>query len=173
MPALTTVKDLTGQTFGRLTVLRREPRPSTRAFWLCHCECGRTTVKMGKYLLCGDTRSCGCAQVECRAGGNPKHGGATGGHLTVEYISWRSAKERCYNPRQRVYRHYGGRGIRMCDRWLRDFGAFLADMGPRPARHSLDRWPDMNGDYEPGNCRWATQKQQVANRRCLVKPPSQ
>jgi hypothetical protein len=85
---------------------------------------------------------------------------------TPEYAAWSNMKYRCNNPRAKQYPDYGGRGIRVCDSWQRSFLAFLADMGPRPSpKHSLDRYPDNDRDYEPGNCRWATASQQNSNRR--------
>lgn len=83
-----------------------------------------------------------------------------------EYSAWKGMRRRCYNPASARYADWGGRGIRVCDRWLHSFANFLADMGPRPSGdHSLDRWPDNDGDYEPGNCRWATRSQQQCNKR--------
>jgi hypothetical protein len=80
------------------------------------------------------------------------------------YLSWANMIQRCTNPKQKAYKYYGGRGIKVCKRW-RDFRHFLADMGVRPEGMSLDRWPNKNGNYKPGNCRWATQTEQIANRR--------
>ena len=99
------------------------------------------------------------------SGHNFRHGAATAGKQTKEYLAWLSAKARCFNPKTKYYRHYGGRGITMCDEWKNDFVAFLTDMGPSPKGMSLDRYPNQNGNYEPGNCRWATQKQQNYNKR--------
>ncbi len=83
-----------------------------------------------------------------------------------ERTAWENIKQRCYNPHNPVFRHYGGRGIVICDQWRDSFKVFFADVGPRPsARHSIDRFPDNNGNYEPGNVRWATQKDQLRNSR--------
>ncbi len=160
---------MTGQRFGLLTVEHRVDGPNRRrTWWQCRCDCGATAVKMGKYLRNGDTRSCGCVQRKYRATGAVKHGGARIGRLTPEYISWRDAKERCANPHKRTYRLYGGRGIRMCDAWRTDFAAFRRDMGPRPAGYSLDRI-DVDGHYEPGNCRWVSQMDQCNNQRRNIR----
>jgi hypothetical protein len=156
--------DIAGQRFGLLTVQRRADRPdSTRAWWHCLCDCGQPTVTMGKYLRCGDTRSCGCLQTQYRSCGNYKHGGAVQG-LSREYRCWRDMKERCSNPNKRNYRWYGALGVTVCDRWRKNFPAFLADMGPCPPKHSLDRI-DPFGNYEPDNCRWADWTTQCANKR--------
>lgn len=94
-----------------------------------------------------------------------KHGGTLGGKPTPEYRIWAAIRARCLNPNMPGYKHYGGRGIKICQQW-NEFENFLADMGPRPSsRHSIDRYPDNNGHYEPGNCRWATQTQQSRNTR--------
>lgn len=85
---------------------------------------------------------------------------------TALYRLWRGMIARCYNPARHNFARYGGRGITVCDAWLRDFPRFVADVGPRPSRrHSLDRYPDGNGDYEPGNVRWATLVEQASNKR--------
>jgi hypothetical protein len=97
------------------------------------------------------------------------HGHTRGGVFTPEYKAWDSMKQRCSNPKVASFKDYGGRGIRVCDRWLRSFEAFFADVGPRPsAKHSLDRFPDNDGNYEPGNVRWATPEEQQNNRRKTV-----
>jgi hypothetical protein len=159
----TSVKDLTGQRFGQLTVIDRAPRANPRAFWRCRCDCGTITVKMGKYLLCGDTHSCGCAQRTMRAAGNPLQGNARNLHKR-EYTIWRSMKSRCSTPSSSNYKFYGAKGVTVCDRWRDDFRTFFADMGPCPANWTLDRI-DPAGHYEPGNCRWASWDTQHKNLR--------
>jgi hypothetical protein len=100
---------------------------------------------------------------------NITHGHAVGGHKTPEYRAWAHMLDRCYNPNNKSFHNYGGRGITICEKWCHSFSAFLRDVGPRPSpKHSIDRYPNKNGNYEPNNVRWATQKQQMNNMRLNV-----
>jgi hypothetical protein len=112
-------------------------------------------------LTSGHTVSCGCHRDAILSGANRTHG-KTG---TAEHGGWKAMIARCTNPKNRRYHRYGGRGITVCERWRNSFEAFLEDMGPKPSpRHTVDRYPDRDGNYEPGNTRWATPKQQSRNQ---------
>lgn len=163
--------DLTGKQLGYLSVLRlsrKERVPghgtTTWIYWLCRCVCGREVEVTGNNLR-NSQRSCGCMRAESLAAANTKHGHNPGKGCTAEYRAWCKMKERCLNPRDKKYHDYGGRGIRVADEWVKDFSTFLAHIGPRPTpKHSVDR-KDVNGNYEPGNVRWATPHEQAANTR--------
>lgn len=160
---------LRGRQFGRLFVIDlhdicETPGGTKRTRWMCRCDCGVEKVVRGQDLVTGAIRSCGCFQSESSARRRTTHGQTKQGKFSREYTSWAGAKKRCTNPKDRNYRHYGGRGIRMCDRWSKDFAAFFADMGPCPEGMEIDR-VDVNGDYKPCNCRWATLSQQALNKR--------
>ena len=161
------VVDLTGQTFGRLTVLHRvENDKHGKTRWLCRCVCGTEMARNACHMRKGESLSCGCLQRETNVSAPTVHGHAKVGRATKEYVAWTNMIARCENTKATRFDAYGGRGITVCDRWRHDFVAFLADMGPRPSsRHTIDRFPDNDGNYEPGNCRWATMKEQGRNKR--------
>jgi hypothetical protein len=148
---------LLGKKFGRLTVMQQAPSHNGRTMWLCDCDCGTRGVAIsGRLLKKGTTKSCGCLR-----GGRIRHG--HGNKRSREYRCWINMRARCNDSNKQAYKWYGARGIRVCDRW-NSFENFLADMGPKPPGHSLDRI-DVNGNYEPSNCRWATKSEQISNRR--------
>lgn len=159
--------DLIGKCFGRLIVVSRAGSLHRSILFNCKCKCGKTTTVTSSRLRTGNTRSCGCLRHEQIIKLNFKHGGTK----TREYAAWHQAKTRCFNPRYHQFEHYGGRGITMCEEWRNSFTTFLSDMGKAPkgdGQHGyleLDRYPNKNGNYEPGNCRWATRTEQIRNRR--------
>lgn len=169
--------NLVGQRFTRLRVeaaAGTDKRNNT--LWRCVCECGQQITVKGSRLRAGSTRSCGCLARDLSSErlkrdllGNESrlthgHNRPSKGGASPTYQTWTAMLARCRNPGAANYPNYGGRGITACDRWATSFEAFLADMGERPDGHTLDRI-DAEGNYEPGNCRWATQAQQAKNRR--------
>lgn len=163
--------DLTGHKFGLLTVLHRVPPGPTqrwRSVWLCQCECGGTVSVVATSLRKGGTKSCGClklAQMERFKTSSITHGKRN----TPEYRTWADMCLRCDTPSQTSYPRYGGKGIKVCDRWKASFEVFLADMGPKPSPlHSIER-NNSAGNYEPENCRWATRAEQAANKSTTVR----
>lgn len=158
-----------GERFGRLTLVEDVGVRSTYRLWRCLCDCGASKVTTSHRLKLGSTRSCGCLMIEMKRAEltklNLRHGCARRGKWTPEYGAWKGIKRRCLKPTFKQWGDYGGRGIRICDRWLNSFEHFLTDVGRRPGPgYSIDRI-NNDGHYEPGNCRWATKVQQAANRR--------
>jgi hypothetical protein len=159
--------DLIGKKFGRLTVLeRKENNIHNQTRWLCQCDCGNRLVVSGYCLTTNNTKSCGCLQKDIASNTNTKHGHCKGGSLSKTYVIWAGIKDRCYCSGCKSYEHYGGRGIKMCDRWF-DFNNFIEDMGEAPVGMSIDRI-NVNGNYEPNNCKWATSEEQHNNIRSNV-----
>lgn len=165
------IKDISGQKFGRLTVVALADRTLWRGegktAWVCRCDCGQEKILTGYSFTGGGVKSCGCLQRESATVRATKHGHRLKGKSSAAYSSWRSMMTRCENKNHHNYKNYGGRGITVCDRWkgVNGFRNFLEDMGNPPSeRHTIDRI-DSNGDYTPQNCRWATPKQQQRNKR--------
>lgn len=147
-----TAIDVTGQRFERLIAACRDGSDDRgEVMFFCVCDCGGGRRVRSSMLRGGFTRSCGCWQPPRNY--HRTHGHTANGTWSPEYHAWHHARQRCENPNDKDYGIYGGRGIKTCDRWRNRFANFLADMGPRPSpRHSLDRYPNNDGDYEPGNC---------------------
>lgn len=153
------------QKFGRLTAIKAcEAIPGERTRWIFRCECGVEKAIIATNVVSGHTLSCGCYKSEYSE--KWKKSSVTHGLCkSKEYRAWAALINRCENPKNADYPKYGGRGISVCTRWRHDFMNFYADMGPRPsANHSIDRI-DVNGNYEPSNCRWATKSEQQKNKR--------
>lgn len=153
-------EDRVGEVFGRLTITYTVMNSRRMG---CQCECGKVVEVQMPNLLGGRTLSCGCLRSEQARGQFTSHGKSG----SPTYLSWRSMKSRIENVKDKNFQVYGGRGIKFDPRWD-DFSAFLLDMGERPYGTTLDRYPNQEGDYTKENCRWATKKQQMNNRRCTL-----
>ncbi|MBM7049710.1 hypothetical protein [Rhizobium lusitanum] len=153
---------MTGSRFGKLTVTTRADNSAHgKAMWNVICDCGTEKAVIGSSMTGGRTTSCGCAASE-RGEQRLTHGMSK----SKEYQTWASMIGRCYIESATGYKNYGGRGIKVCDEWRNSFEAFFAHIGVRPsAQHSIDRYPDVDGNYEPGNVRWAISTDQARNKR--------
>lgn len=157
------VKDISNQRFGRWVVIAYSHSPKTGrrgAHWRCRCDCGTERAMHGAALRNGTSRSCGC--------GNRIEHTTHGLFGTPTYRTWNSMRTRCENSKHPSFADYGAKGITVCERW-KAFANFVADMGERPAGTTLDRYPNLEGNYEPGNCRWATAREQQSNKRGTVR----
>ena len=161
-------KDLTGLKFGRLTVIKldhkkqRNDKRGTRCYWLCECDCGNITTVLTEALKSGHTKSCGCLGKEKRLEANKTH------NLTNNriYSIWHGIKARCFNNNEKAYKNYGERGITLCEEWKNNFMTFYnwSINNGYQDNLTIDRI-NVNGNYEPNNCRWVNQKQQSRNMR--------
>ena len=153
-------KDLSGQRFGKLVVLKLTEKSNNNRekLWKCQCDCGKVTEQSTSSLTIRNRISCGCERK-----GTKKHNQCTREKRSLAYISWGNMMQRCYNKNYTYYKHYGGRGIKVCRKWWK-FKNFYKDMGDRPNNMTLERKDNEKG-YYPSNCKWATMKEQAQNKR--------
>jgi hypothetical protein len=157
---MSTFIDITNQRFGYLIAVERARKSGTQWMWRCQCDCGQEVIVRSSDLRSDATRSCG--HIRRKRPNRLKHGQTK----TREYIAWTNMKSRCYNPKNSMYKYYGGRGICVCESW-ENFENFFTDMGMCPPGHSIERI-DVNGHYEPANCTWIPANEQSRNRRNVL-----
>ncbi len=153
-----------GDRVGEWLLLDASLDNAQRKQFLCECSCGRRKIVNEYQMTSGKSKSCGCKRAN-----RLTHGYTRKGKVRAEWQAWNHMQQRCYNTNDKHFHDYGGRGVVVCERWRNSFEAFLEDVGDRPSkRHSLDRFPNGSGNYEPGNVRWATPMEQSQNRRSVI-----
>jgi len=158
---MSALKNETGKRYGKLAVVQQLTSHNGCAYWLCQCDCGKTTKATGYHLRRGAILSCGCHRKEVTRKRSTTHGGSN----TSLFSVWTGMLQRCNDPNTKNWARYGGRGIQVCQRWRKAFESFKIDMGPTYLKSLVLDRIDNNGNYKPGNCRWVTPAVRSQNRR--------